>query len=785
MRSIRALALALVVVLAIGSATAYAWYADFFYDNSSGNGTYEAGFINPEALYVPAEGARPGKTFVVFQGPDLDPYIAAVTDAGVWEGPRKIGDNQLSTVRPLDTHGGPSIVRDAEGYLHVFYGGHNTKELKHAISEYKNSINGTWDSRSFTLEGEAAPLKATYPQPWFDDATGRIGLVYRRGDGLGTLRKMDWEVTFRSASVDATWTPAQTLVNDTDGADEFYVSSAAGADGKLHLGMIRRDAAESAVDQFARKDVYYMVRQADGAFETAEGASVEPTPTVDHLRNAGAIVDPTGSLYANQVIVRVNPTTDDPALLYLKGSQTPVPAYAWTYRRWDGDTWVPGTGLPTTDNAFDAADLWFAADGTAYAYVTTGGDPDTQATPEEAKLAARGGDLRRFTLTSAGTVWGSGVTVKESLNPAERYNNPQAYTTGNGTPGVMFSEWNNDASSFIHKLFLYRNGTLVGREFTPDVLRLAGANRIETSTKISLEAFPSGADTVVLASSQDYADALCGVPLAQSLRAPVLLCNPEVDGNGKLTAALETEIKRLKPAKIVLLGGENALSEKVKARIRVLRSSATVQRISGNNRYETALWIARELAAREGQPNHVMLASGANFADALAASPYAARQGIPVLLTSPAVLPPATKSALSELAPETVVIAGGPVAVSLDVESACLDYAATDRVAGKDRYETAAEIARIALQPEVGHTLERPVIASGATFADAVPGGLLAARYNTVVVLTAPGALPASSEMTLRGATKVLEAYVLGGSVAISPGVENRIAAVLTAVEAQ
>src|SRR6185437_16107472 len=105
----------------------------------------------------------------------------------------------------------------------------------------------------------------------------------------------------------------------------------------------------------------------------------------------------------------------------------------------------------------------------------------------------------------------------------------------------------------------------------------------------------------------------------------------------------------------------------------------TVTRYFGDNRFATAVDVADAL----GDPGTVLLATGTNFPDALAAGPAAAHLGGVVLLTGGSQLPPATAAYLAAH-PGTVYAIGGPAATAAPTATA---------VFGSDRYATAADVA--------------------------------------------------------------------------------------------
>ena len=93
----------------------------------------------------------------------------------------------------------------------------------------------------------------------------------------------------------------------------------------------------------------------------------------------------------------------------------------------------------------------------------------------------------------------------------------------------------------------------------------------------------------------------------------------------------------------------------------------TVERISGTNRYATAVAVSAQVAP--GVPV-VYLASGTGFPDALSGAARAGSLGAPLLLTRPTDLPAVVRAELLRLRPDRVVVLGGEGAVSPQVETA-------------------------------------------------------------------------------------------------------------------
>ncbi|HVL98721.1 MAG TPA: cell wall-binding repeat-containing protein, partial [Egibacteraceae bacterium] len=192
-------------------------------------------------------------------------------------------------------------------------------------------------------------------------------------------------------------------------------------------------------------------------------------------------------------------------------------------------------------------------------------------------------------------------------------------------------------------------------------------------------------------------------------------------------------------------------------------------RLAGGDRYATAAAISA--ASRRPGVDRVYVGTGRQYPDALAAGPAAAASGGSVLLTAPTALPPSTAAELARLQPSEIVLAGGFASVSTDVAQALSRYGPVRRVAGGDRYSTAAAIARDAFDGPV------PVLylASGRNFPDALAGGAAAAAQGAPLLLTEPSRLPDATEQAIR-ALRPAHIVVLGGPTAITDGVLSTVA---------
>jgi len=199
--------------------------------------------------------------------------------------------------------------------------------------------------------------------------------------------------------------------------------------------------------------------------------------------------------------------------------------------------------------------------------------------------------------------------------------------------------------------------------------RLAGLDRFETAAKIAAAEYPTGATTAIVASGRAFPDAPAGAALAGIKGGPLLLTEP-----GSLPTATSNALKSLGTKTVYLLGGTAAVS---KAVADSLATSYTVTRLAGADRYETAKAIATEIGqanvATLGGKRTAIIATGLDFADALAGGPLAAAgasaTGVHPILLVNADVPAATNDALTTLAIQQVVILGGTSVVSASVQA--------------------------------------------------------------------------------------------------------------------
>lgn len=241
----------------------------------------------------------------------------------------------------------------------------------------------------------------------------------------------------------------------------------------------------------------------------------------------------------------------------------------------------------------------------------------------------------------------------------------------------------------------------------------------------------------------------------------------------ELPQATRAALAAIDPEEVTIVGGTAAIAPEVAAAVEAAAGVA-VSRVAGATRFETAVEAAPRVRGAT-----VVVVNGYSPQDQGAAAALAARrEHAAVVFTLADVLPDASRHAISDLAPKTVIVVGGEASVSSEVLAAAAAAAAAgakvQRVAGASRVETAAAAARL------GVTVPAPagtevVIANGWSAPDIAAAASLAARdagRTVLVAYAAADSLPAATAGLL-GDLRPARVTLIGGTAALSAAVET------------
>jgi len=187
-----------------------------------------------------------------------------------------------------------------------------------------------------------------------------------------------------------------------------------------------------------------------------------------------------------------------------------------------------------------------------------------------------------------------------------------------------------------------------------DVTRLCGTNRYETALAIAKEVGASG--TAIIATGENFPDALAASSMAASQNIPILLVS-----KNSIPISTSQALSDLGITKTIIVGGIAVISSEVETNL------PGPTRLSGANRYETAAKIVEYAQTNYGLSwTKPVIATGENFPDALGGGAFASKSGSPLLITSSGSLPGTTNDILltNAYSSEKVYVLGGTGAIS-------------------------------------------------------------------------------------------------------------------------
>lgn len=258
--------------------------------------------------------------------------------------------------------------------------------------------------------------------------------------------------------------------------------------------------------------------------------------------------------------------------------------------------------------------------------------------------------------------------------------------------------------------------------------RFAGSDLFQTAKAIA-EQYNSGTvEDVILTTGRDFPDALSVSVLATKLRAPILLVDRKVENSTESVAYIVQHLS--KTGTVHIIGGTGAVNLGFETKLKEL-GFIHIDRIGGNDLYDTDLLIAQKIAAVKNTP--IVIASGLNFPDAMSISSVASNKGWPILLVGKDYLAADIKAYISTQQPSQVYIVGGSAVVSQALETqirALVPNSPTTRLAGLTQFDTNIEIAKV-----FGLNPKNLYLSTGFQFADALAGSVLAAKTGDPIVL--------------------------------------------------
>lgn len=364
------------------------------------------------------------RTYIIWQ--TLDPYIIEFRHGNEnWFGPYQIGTNPLSG----DDHGPPAILRDTLGYLHVFYGCHNSK-IQYARSTNPNDIT------AWTDKGEIGGAMSTYMKPMLA-SNGNI-YVFHRCCGTAVSGEHAY---IKSTDNGDTWGEVVQLISFGAGKATGYGSIDYETDSnRVHYswcyydnGLLKRLHVYHFYLDLSDNNIYSM----DG---TNMGAQVSEAEA-----NANCLVYNSGANQTNLPVVYVY--NGIPYIIF----QHDDTGWKYKFTKWNGSSWDAPVTIIATDNRFNSFDFIVHNASSIEAYLTTSGQ------------AGRGGDIERWSWN--GVAWSKVKTILAEGGEWKSLDNPKIVENYANKLKLIFAECKAEDYSTRLKVFGYRNSGFVKKEY--------------------------------------------------------------------------------------------------------------------------------------------------------------------------------------------------------------------------------------------------------------------------------------------------------------------------------
>ncbi|WML33092.1 cell wall-binding repeat-containing protein [Clostridium sp. OS1-26] len=287
--------------------------------------------------------------------------------------------------------------------------------------------------------------------------------------------------------------------------------------------------------------------------------------------------------------------------------------------------------------------------------------------------------------------------------------------------------------------------------------RLWGTDRYETSSQICSNGWTKS-EYAVIASGENFPDALGAASLAKKYNAPILL----TEKNG-LNENTSNQLAKLGVKHAFIVGGPGVVSSTVESQIK--SKGIAVDRFYGADRYETSISIAKQM----GNTSEVAVVTGEDFSDGLSIGPIAAKKGIPVILVPKTNLPAVIKNYISDKNISKTYIIGENDMISDEVAA---QFPNVERITGSNRYDRNINIIN---RFEDDINFDKVCIASGENFPDALSGTAYAALNSSPIFLVSSNLNANAKTFISSKLAKINTVNILGGEAVVSQSILNNI----------
>lgn len=300
------------------------------------------------------------------------------------------------------------------------------------------------------------------------------------------------------------------------------------------------------------------------------------------------------------------------------------------------------------------------------------------------------------------------------------------------------------------------------------ILRLGGESRVDTAIELAKSEFSEKVKSVVLATADNYPDALVGSVLAYQQNAPILLVGDSQSDQDKVIDYLKSYADT--SVNVFILGQTAVVSEAFVQKVNAA-GFYNIKRLGGYDRYETDAKIVDYLDVPERTP--VVVALGENYPDALSVSSAASINQFPILLVGKDGFNDLVKAEFAKIKPSKVYIIGGTGAISDGIKNQIADLTSLAnnniiRLGGIDRYETSLAVGKY-----FNLSGQSICIATGNNFPDALAGSIYASNYNAPVILA--DKTLSDDQINYLKSRKLSGVTIFGGDAVISQEIQQEL----------
>ena len=346
-----------------------------------------------------------------------------------------------------------------------------------------------------------------------------------------------------------------------------------------------------------------------------------------------------------------------------------------------------------------------------------------------------------------------GITINSKNNP-KTLNKQELEKMG-----LNLKDYNVTQECIIEDITSRKDVNKYLRKTSAPITELTGSDRYETAVKISKEGWKNGSDKVVIINGDVSIDGIISTPLATTYNAPILL----VEKNN-VPNSVKSELKRLNPRDVIIIGDENAISKTTANQIKST-VNASQTRLNGSNRYETSLLIAKEIDKNHDVEKVYITNANGGEVDALTIAAKAGQDKQPIILTDKDSITDNTYKWLKSEDLQNAYFIGGPQMISTNVinkvNDITKDNVTNNRVYGADRHETNANVIKKFYTDD---ELEAVLVAKSDVLVDALAAGPLAANLKSPILITPKTYVSAyhKDNLEAKSANKV---YKIGGGL--------------------